>query len=116
MSKQRDIKTSLFDILEASKNSIDFIGKMNFSEFEKDLKTVSAVLHQIMIIGEATKRLDEQFMKKHSVLPWKQMAGTRDVLIHHYEEADLSIVWDIVKKQLPVVRKEIGRILSDLDK
>lgn len=116
MSKQRDVKTSLFDILEASKNCLDFIGEMNFSEFEKDLKATSAVLHQLMVVGEATKRLDEKFIEKHSALPWRQMAGTRDILIHHYEEADLSIVWDIVKKQLPLVIKEIEKNLSDLDK
>ena len=61
MSKQRDPKVSLFDILGCAKNCLEFTKDMTFGEFEKDGKTISAVQHQLMIIGEATKRIDENF-------------------------------------------------------
>lgn len=69
-----------------------------------------------MVIGEATKRLDEDFRNKYIDVPWKEMAGTRDVLIHSYEEANLRIVWDIVKIQLKLIIPKIEKILADLDR
>jgi len=115
MSKQRDIKISLFDILECSKNCIEFTKGMDLELFENDLKTSSAVLHQIMIIGEAVKRLGNEFTSSYHVLPWKEIAGTRDILIHHYEEADNFVVWNIVVKDLPSVIVEVEKILKGLE-
>lgn len=115
MTMQRDVKTSLFDILESSKNCLEFTKGMSFESFENDLKTTAAVLHQIMIIGEAVKRLGHEFTEKYHILPWKEMAGTRDILIHHYEDSDLSIVWHIVKNELPKAILKIERILIDLN-
>ena len=100
MTRQRNVKTNLFDILECSKNSLKFIEGMDFDCFEKDIKTSAAVLHELMIIGEAVKRLGTEFTNNNPVLPWKKMAGARDVLIHHYEDADLLTVWEILQNEL----------------
>ncbi len=64
---------------------------MNFEQFLKDSKTQSAVQHQILILGEAVKRLPQDIKDKYPNIPWKNIAGTRDVLIHCYEEADFEI-------------------------
>ena len=63
---------------------------LNQNVFDRitDLKTISAVQHQILIIGEATKRLSSHFRNQHTHIPWKAMAGMRDVLIHSYDNAD----------------------------
>lgn len=114
MSKLPNVKISLFDILESSKNCLLFIESMDFDAFENDIKTQSAVLHQIMIIGEAVKRLGVEFTQKHPVLPWKEIAGTRDILIHHYEGTDLKLVWDIVNLNLPNVIEQIEKLLNNL--
>jgi uncharacterized protein with HEPN domain len=86
---------------------------MTFAEFEIDLKTISAVQHQLMIIGEATKKVSEEFRTKHKDIPWKKMAGTRDVLIHSYEEADLIIIWDIATVQLSEIIPRLEKILKE---
>ena len=112
MGKQHDAKTNLFDILECSKNCLDFTKDLSFEEFEEDIKTTAAILHQIMIIGEAVKRLGTEFTAKHPVLPWSEMAKARDILIHHYDETDLTIVWKIIIDFLPKTVTEIEKLLK----
>lgn len=73
----------------------------------------SAVLHQIVIMGEATKRLSGDFRANHPTIPWKDIAGMRDVLIHSYDSVDLGAVWRVTQKDLPVVLAQIESLLSD---
>lgn len=113
MKKPRNPKSVLIDILSCSKNCIEFTQGMTLTEFEKDLKTIAAVQHQLMIIGEATKKVDEEFRNTHKDIPWKKMAGTRDVLIHSYEEADLEIIWDIATVQILEIIPKLEKILKD---
>ncbi len=116
MSKQRDVRTSLFDILKCSKSCIDYTFGMSFEQFVSDAKTIHAVQHQLMIIGEATKRIDDEFRNKYPEIPWKKMAGTRDVLIHSYEEANFETIWDIVMIQILEIIPKVEKILNDLEK
>ncbi len=91
MTQQLDRnKTYIQDILNAINLCFNFTQGMTFESFEKDLKTISAVQHQILIIGEATKRLSSHFRNQHTHIPWKAMAGMRDVLIHSYDNADVE--------------------------
>jgi len=63
------------------------------------------------IIGEATKNIPPDFRDKYSVIPWKRMAGMRDVLIHEYSGVNLKRVWRVVNKDLPRLKKEILKII-----
>jgi uncharacterized protein with HEPN domain len=92
---------NLLDILKAARLAIEFKGQTDKDEFLADLKTQSAVLHQLLIIGEAVKRLSPEFRAAHPEVPWKLIAGTRDKLIHFYEGADLDEVWKMVTADLP---------------
>ena len=91
MKKSHDPKSALFDILSCSKNCIDFTQGMTLTTFEKDLKTISAVQHQLMIIGEATKKLPEDFRNAHKDIPWKKMAGTETCLFTHMKKLILKL-------------------------
>lgn len=91
----------LLDILRAARLALEFRGKANKTEFLADLKTQSAVLHQLLILGEAVKRLSPEFRAAHEDVPWKLIAGTRDKLIHFYEGVDLEEVWKMVTADLP---------------
>lgn len=113
MKKLRNPQTAIIDILSCSKNCIEFTKSMTLAEFEKDLKTIAAVQHQLMIIGEATKKLDDEFRNTYKDIPWKKMAGTRDVLIHSYEEADLEIIWDIATVQILEIIPKLEKILKE---
>ena len=71
-----------------------------------------AVIRQLEIIGEATKRLSKQLCSQHPEVPWRRIAGLRDVLIHDYMGVDIKAVWEITQKDLPVVKKRIQEILQ----
>jgi uncharacterized protein with HEPN domain len=73
-----------------------------------------ATIRNFEIMGEATKRLSEELRTKHSNIPWKQMAGFRDVLIHDYLRVDRDEVWDVVASNLPDLRVQIEQILQEL--
>jgi len=75
----------LLDILRATRLAIEFNGPAEKAEFLGDAKTQSAVLHQLLIIGEAVKRISPDFRAEHPEVPWKPIAGTRDKLIHFFE-------------------------------
>lgn len=88
---------------------------MSFENFEKNSMAIDSVQYQLMIMGEATKRIPLEFRKKYPDIPWKEMAGTRDVLIHAYEQADLEIVWGIVTEKAPELILKIEKILYELE-
>lgn len=80
--------------------------------FMADLKTQSAVVRQIEIIGEAVKNLDAALVAKESNVPWRQIAGTRDRLIHAYFKVDLDAVWAMVEQDLPPLKANSQRIID----
>jgi uncharacterized protein with HEPN domain len=91
----------LLDILKVARLAIEFKGHADKPEFLEDAKTQSAVLYQLLIIGEAVKRVSPEFRAAHPEVPWKVIAGTRDKLIHFYEGVDLEEVWKMVTSDLP---------------
>ena len=72
---------------------------------------VFAVVRQIEIVGEAVKNLPSGFRDKHPEVPWRDIVGTRDKIIHHYFGVDLNVVWAIVKKDLVELKKNVEDIL-----
>ena len=82
------------------------------AEFMADLKTQSAVVRQIEIIGEAVKNLDAVLVASEPAVPWRQIAGTRDRLIHAYFKVDLDAVWAMVTQDLPPLKENVRRILG----
>ncbi len=70
-------------------------------------------MHQLLILGEAVKRLSDAFRNSHSELPWQMMAGMRDVLIHHYDGVDIDEVWNTVRKDLPKLLQIVEPLIPD---
>jgi uncharacterized protein with HEPN domain len=91
----------LLDIVRAAKLVLKFREGMDKAGFTDDLKTQSAVLHQLMVMGEAVKRLSAEFCARHPKVPWMLMAGMRDKLIHGYDIVDLEQVWQTTVKDVP---------------
>lgn len=71
-----------------------------------------AVIRNLEIIGEATKRISKEFREQHIQMPWREMAGLRDVLIHNYFGVDLGIVWNVVEQELPKLKAYLIDILN----
>ncbi|MBI3302044.1 MAG: DUF86 domain-containing protein [Deltaproteobacteria bacterium] len=93
--------TTLLDMLKAARLVVEFKGGMNKIAFLEDPKTQSAILHQLLILGEAAKRLSTEFRTQHKRIPWKKIAGMRDKLIHEYEDVDLDAVWKTARSDIP---------------
>lgn len=110
----RDYKLFLHDILESIEKILEFTKDMSFEEFVEDDKTASAVVRKLEIIGEASKNIPNQIIKRYKTVPWKEMAKTRDKLIHGYFVVDYEIVWKVVKERLPIIRPELEKVLKKM--
>ena len=94
-------EATLLDIATASRLVLEFTEGMDKAAFLVDIKTQSSVLHQLMVMGEAVKRLSDDFRARHPEIPWTLMAGMRDKLIHGYDIVDLEEVWKTANRDVP---------------
>tara|TARA_Y100000034_G_C6534243_1_gene230285 strand:+ start:60 stop:407 length:348 start_codon:yes stop_codon:yes gene_type:complete len=111
-------KESLFlkDILENIKDIEEFSEDLTQELLDKDKLRQKAIIKSLEIIGEAVKNISEKLKKDYPNVDWKEIAGTRDRITHAYFDVDLNIVWEIIKKYLPILKKQIKEILNDLEK
>ena len=111
---KKDPRVYLAHILECAQK-IERYTKGGEKKFQNDTMHQDAVIRNFEIIGEAAKRVPEAYRKTHSQVPWRLMAGFRDVLIHAYEGIDLKRVWQIVRDDLPAVKEAIAKLLPPLE-
>lgn len=109
----RDVSLYLQDMLDAMLAIESFIEGTSFEEFKDDDKTSSAVVRKLEIIGEAAKQITEDIRNKYPQLPWKEMAGMRDRLIHFYFGIKYELVWHTIKDVIPAVKPVIIEILAE---
>jgi uncharacterized protein with HEPN domain len=105
----------LADIAEASRCIAEFISGYDRTEFEADPKTRSAVMHPLLIIGEATKRLSAGLREQHRDVPWRAIAGMRDRLIHGYHAVDIGERWRTASADVPTLAEKVRTIMRELD-
>jgi len=108
---QRDT-TVLIDIARAARLILDFKRGMNRNNFDADLKTQSAVLHQLLVIGEAVKRLSRPFRQSNPDIPWSLIAGMRDRLIHGYDIVDMDEVWHTITVDIPGLLSNVEPLID----
>lgn len=113
---KKDPKIFLHHILESMEEIENHIRDISEEEFSRDIKTQDAVVRRIEIIGEAIKNLSTGFKKRYPEVEWREIAGMRDKLIHHYFGIKMGIVWETSKKDLPGLKKQISKILVSLEK
>lgn len=106
MSKREDTAV-IHDIKEAISRIISYTSKMKYDDFLEDFKTQDAVIRNIEILGEAVKLLSDETKEKYPNIPWKDIAGTRDKLIHDYFGVNIDIVWNIVKNEIPTIYSQL---------
>jgi uncharacterized protein with HEPN domain len=100
----------LENILEAISKIENFTNKISRFEFERNVMMQDAVIRNIEIIGEASKKVTKHFTQSHPEIPWQEMAGMRDKLIHDYLGVDISVVWKTIEIDLPLLKEMISKI------
>ena len=106
----RDPHLRLQDIIEACERLEAYIENLDFPAFDRDLKTQDAVIRVFEIIGEAVKSLPEQWTEKEPEIPWRQIAGFRDVLAHSYFAVNSSVVWAAASEKAPSLKAACLRL------
>ncbi|VVB93259.1 Uncharacterised protein [uncultured archaeon] len=110
---QRD-REYMLDILEAAKLAIEYIGDKTKEEFYNDLQCQDAIIRRLEIIGEAARRIPEETRAAYPDLPWSDMVGMRNIMIHEYDDVDLVIVWETVHNDLLPLIDALEKILQSL--
>ena len=97
-------------MLDAARKAVDFSRGRTRDDLDSDEMLSLALVRLLEIIGEAAKRISEEFRQQYSEIPWNQISGTRDRLIHGYFDVDLDIIWSIVADDLPILIAGLDRI------
>jgi uncharacterized protein with HEPN domain len=114
MRPRREFIDYLRDIVDAIDKIERFTAGMSFADFVADDKTSFAVLRALEIIGEAAKKVPDSVRSRYSEVPWREMTGLRDKLIHEYFGVNLEVVWKTLQEDLPPVKPAVGRIVSQV--
>lgn len=104
-------KKKLRDIIEAIK-TIEAYSVSSYDEFLADDKTQDAILYNLIIIGEAANQISGEFQEQHNTIPWSSMIGTRNIIVHGYDQVKLQIVWKILQQDLMSLKAEIEKALA----
>jgi len=108
-------KAYLRHILDAISDIEKFVENVTQNEFFKNKEKQYAVLRALEIIGEATKNLSRELRAKYPEIPWRDVTGMRNKLIHAYFGVKLELVWETVKDRLPELKKQICNILEEIN-
>lgn len=109
---KRDIGLYLDDILESIEKIEDYTHGLSEEEFSRNTETQDAVVRRLAIIGEAVKHLPEDLRLKHKQIPWKQIAGARDIFVHEYFGIGTERVWQTIHEDLPGLKMLIQELLK----
>ncbi len=111
---KRSLSEFLQDILDATTEIEDFVAGVDFVGFMSNREKVLAVVKLLEVIGEAVKQIPHEKRILYPEIPWKSVAGMRDILVHHYWEIDTAVVWTTVQESLPLLKIVILDMLSGL--
>jgi uncharacterized protein with HEPN domain/predicted nucleotidyltransferase len=113
IAMRRTIRDYLEDMLSAAREVLEFTEGWTFAEFERDRKTINAVIRSLEVMGEAAKKVPDDVREKYPAVPWKDIAGVRDKLIHEYHGVDLGMVWRTARDDIPLLLPLLQRVVEE---
>ena len=111
--KQRDELVVLEDILGSIHKISEYVNGISELEFENNIEKQDAVIRRIEIIGEAVKNISTKTRGEYPEIPWREMAGMRDIVIHEYFGVTMGLVWRVATIEIPVLKKQIENIITE---
>lgn len=108
----RDVRVYLADIAERCDRISRYVADMDETAWASDDLTQDAVVRNLEVIGEAVKRLPMDVREANPDVPWQDIAGLRDILIHEYEGVDFAIVWDVAVNEIPLLSEVVNSLLA----
>ena len=112
---RRSTKLYIDDILDAIRKIEKYAKGRSFSKLVKDEKTTDAIVKNFIVLGEAIRNLpEEEIRKKYADIPWREIMDMRNKIVHEYFSVDEKIMWDAIKNNLPVFKKQIMKLKKDL--
>lgn len=114
MSEERQLQDYLNDIMESISDIKEFTKGMPYEDFTKDRKTIKAVVRSLEIIGEAANKIPQHIMEIYSEIPWQEIVGMRNKIVHEYFGIDLDIVWQSIEEDLVPLEKTVRKMSHEL--
>ncbi len=110
---KKEPKIFISHIIESIELIEQYGHHLTAEQFQKNQAMQDAIIRRLEIIGEAVKNIPASFKVNYAEIPWKQMAGMRDILIHEYFEVNLSLTWLVVKRELPSIKEKLSLIFEN---
>lgn len=112
---KKTVKHYLIDLVEFSERILRDTENVSEEEFSQDQILQDAILRRLEVLGETAKRVPDEFRSKHPEVPWREIARTRDKVIHNYEGVNISMVWEIAASDIKPLLESLQSILSNKD-
>ena len=109
----RDWRLRIQDIIEAIEKILRYTEGMTFEEFAKDERTVDAVIRNFTVIGEASRHIPQEIEQRYADVPWQEMRGMRNILVHEYFGVSIQILWHTIKYDLPPLLPKLKTVLKE---